>query len=172
MRTLRRQLGSLLAVAVGCMVGSACVRQSLAIGPYPDAGHRRLSLPSPQLGLVAEDSTGASSDAASAGIEAVGRGEFARIEDMLAARVPGLEVVRRADGLYSLRVRGVASVMGGEPLLVIDDVRIDGDATGMLGALSPRDVQRIEVLKDAAATAIYGPRGANGVVVISTRRGR
>jgi len=76
-----------------------------------------------------------------------------------------------------LRVRGQHSLTGDaredEPLLVIDDVQIPTGSLGAaLTALAPRDVERIDVLKDAASTAIYGTRGANGVIIITTKRNR
>lgn len=58
-----------------------------------------------------------------------------------------------------------------EPLLVIDDVPVPRGSLGsVLAGLAPRDVARIDVLKDASATGLYGSRGANGVIVITTKR--
>jgi TonB-dependent SusC/RagA subfamily outer membrane receptor len=98
-----------------------------------------------------------------------------RIEDMLQARVPGLEVRRGSDGLYTLQIRGRhglrENVVDDEPLLVIDDMPVSAGSLGAaLAGIAPRDVARIDVLKDAAATAIYGSRGGNGVVIITTKR--
>jgi TonB-dependent starch-binding outer membrane protein SusC len=100
-----------------------------------------------------------------------------RIEQLLQARIPGLEVLPLRDGSYTLRIRGSHGLRGtvaaDEPLLVIDDIPVLGGAVGqMLAGLAPRDVQRIDVLKDASATAIYGSRGGNGVIIITTKRGR
>jgi TonB-dependent SusC/RagA subfamily outer membrane receptor len=100
-----------------------------------------------------------------------------RIEDLLQARVPGLEVRRLPDGNYSLRIRGAHSLRGGvtddEPLLVIDDHQVPAGALGStLAGISPRDVARIDVLKDAASASVYGLRGGNGVIIITTKRGR
>jgi len=102
---------------------------------------------------------------------------FSRMEEMLRARVPGLEVGHRPNGDITLRVRGQRGLTGDaredEPLLVIDDVQIPtGSLASALTALAPRDVERIDVLKDAASTAIYGTRGANGVIIITTKRSR
>jgi TonB-dependent SusC/RagA subfamily outer membrane receptor len=98
-----------------------------------------------------------------------------RIEDLLQARVPGLEVLRLASGTYTLRIRGRHSLLGqsvaDEPLLVIDDVPVPTGSLGSaLASLAPRDVGRIDVLKDAAGSSIYGSRGANGVIIITTKR--
>jgi TonB-dependent SusC/RagA subfamily outer membrane receptor len=95
-----------------------------------------------------------------------------RIEEMIAGRVPGLEVVSSGGGGYRFRIRGVASFNGNdEPLCVIDGVPIrSGGISGALAMLVPQDIARIEVLKDAGAAAAYGSRGANGVIVITTKR--
>jgi TonB-dependent starch-binding outer membrane protein SusC len=100
-----------------------------------------------------------------------------RVEDLLRARVPGLEVIPLADGTYTLRIRGRHSFRGNpaddEPLLVIDDMPIPRGSLGSaLAGIAPYDVARIDVLKDAGSTAIYGSRGGNGVVLITTKRGR
>ncbi len=82
----------------------------------------------------------------------------------------------------SIRIRGTSSIMGtNEPLYVIDGVPVisGGASSGAMNtpslnpmaSLNPNDVESIEVLKDASATAIYGARGANGVILITTKRG-
>lgn len=93
------------------------------------------------------------------------------IEEMIAGRVPGLELVRTPGG-YTFRIRGASSFMGSdEPLFVIDGMPVRaGGISGALAMLAPQDIARIEVLKDAAAAGLYGMRGANGVVVITTKR--
>src|SRR5881628_2559252 len=99
-----------------------------------------------------------------------------RIEQLLQARVPGLEVLPLRDGTYTLRIRGSHGLRGSvaedEPLLVIDDIPAFGSAGAMLGYRRSRATARIDVLKDAGATAVYGSRGANGVIIITTKRGR
>ncbi len=79
----------------------------------------------------------------------------------------------------TVRIRGGNSIQGGnEPLYVIDGIPIyndlgtNGATTNPLSAINTNDIENIEVLKDASATAIYGSRGANGVVIITTRRGK
>src|SRR5437016_1198837 len=99
-----------------------------------------------------------------------------RVEEMLRG-VPGVDVTRLPDGNYRLRIRGQRSIRGNptddNPLVVIDGISIPNESIGsMLADLSPGDVARIEVLKDASAMSMYGSRGANGVIVITTRRGR
>lgn len=95
-----------------------------------------------------------------------------RVEELLRG-VPGLEVTRLANGNYQLRIRGRRSFResGDDPLIVIDGIPSSAGAAA-LADLSPRDVAQIEVLKDAGATAKYGSRGANGVIVITTKRAR
>jgi TonB-dependent SusC/RagA subfamily outer membrane receptor len=85
----------------------------------------------------------------------------------------GVTVRRLPNGGISLRIRGSASLSSsGEPLYVIDGVPIHAPPGQALMGVSAKDITRIEVLKDAGATAIYGSRGANGVVLIFTvRRG-
>lgn len=97
--------------------------------------------------------------------------EVTSIVDLMEGRLPGVTVRRLGNGDVSIRVRGASSFMGGgEPLFVIDGRPVMTPAGSALMAISPRDVVRIDVLKDAGATAIYGSRGANGVIVITTRR--
>jgi TonB-dependent SusC/RagA subfamily outer membrane receptor len=101
----------------------------------------------------------------------------ARVEDLLRNRVPGLEVIPQVDGSYALRIRGQGGMLGTgaetEPLLVVDGSPVPAGAVGStLAGIAPRDVARIEVMRDAAATSIYGSRGAGGVILISTKRAR
>ena len=97
-----------------------------------------------------------------------------RVEELLRG-VPGLEVTRLGTGAYQTRIRGHRSIRGNpgddDPLIVIDGVPSTAGSAA-LADLSPRDVARIEVLKDAGATSMYGSRGANGVIVITTKRAR
>ncbi|WP_339840804.1 TonB-dependent receptor [uncultured Maribacter sp.] len=90
----------------------------------------------------------------------------------LAGLAPGVQVSQNSGapgGNISLRIRGGNSIMGSnEPLYVVDGFPIQGE----LNNLSPKDIESMEVLKDASATAIYGSRGANGVVLVTTKKGR
>jgi TonB-dependent SusC/RagA subfamily outer membrane receptor len=106
------------------------------------------------------------------GIEAGADQAFSRIEELLEGRASGVQVIRRADGTFSLRIRGTSSPSGNnEPLVVIDEIPVLQRRVGQaLALVNPRDVVRIDVLKDAASTALYGMRGGNGVIVITTRR--
>ena len=92
----------------------------------------------------------------------------AQIADLLQGRIAGLSIVNSsgaAGATPTLRVRGVNSIKAdGGPLVVID-----GFPGGNLSAINPADIKSIEVLKDASSTAIYGSRGANGVILITTK---
>jgi len=92
------------------------------------------------------------------------------IEKILEGRVTGVEVRRTRDGL-AVRIRGQTSLQGGsEPLYVIDGIPIQPGPGGALVGISAYDIESIRVLKDVADTAMYGVRGANGVIVIKTKR--
>lgn len=92
----------------------------------------------------------------------------AQVADLLQGRIAGLSIVNSsgaAGAAPTLRVRGVNSIKAdGGPLVVID-----GFPGGNLSAINPADIKSIEVLKDASSTAIYGSRGANGVILITTK---
>lgn len=95
-----------------------------------------------------------------------------RVEDLLVGRVAGVQVYEAPGGYLAVRIRGTSSFHGSnEPLYVVDGMPLSPGPGGALIGINPRDVKSIEVLKDAAATAIYGSRGANGVVVVTTKRG-
>ena len=88
------------------------------------------------------------------------------------SRVPGVRVIERPGGALSVRIRGTGSFQGGqEPLYVIDGMVMAIGDTG-LGGINPNTIKSITVLKDPGETAIYGSRGANGVVIIKTKQGR
>lgn len=94
--------------------------------------------------------------------------------DQIQGKVPGL-VITKVDGDPNaevvLRLRGQTSLSGGQsPLLVLDGVILDD--VGQISNIPPGDILSYDVLKDASATAIYGSRGANGVIIINTKKGR
>ena len=93
------------------------------------------------------------------------------IEQVLMGRFPGVTVIRTADGGIAVRIRGTTSIHGStEPLYVIDGVEIQPGPGGSLVGINPHDIASIEVIKDPAGEAMYGVRGANGVIVIKTKR--
>ncbi len=110
------------------------------------------------------------------------------LDQALAGKVPGV-VVTQGSGMpgsgAAIRIRGISSMRGSEPLYIIDGVPVENTPlSGMvneqeasnqispLSSISPSDIESMEVLKDASATAIYGSRGANGVVLITTKSGK
>ncbi len=114
-------------------------------------------------------------------------------DQLIQGKVAGVQVVNNSGapgGQTTVRIRGNSSIRSGnQPLFVIDGVPLDGrsarpgvnldlnDAPGQtpdanpLNFINPNDIASIDVLKDASATAIYGSRGANGVVIITTKKG-
>jgi TonB-dependent SusC/RagA subfamily outer membrane receptor len=93
------------------------------------------------------------------------------IERALAAKVPGLYISHTADGSIAIRIRGNSSITGSnEPLYVIDGTPVNAGPGGSLTGVNPKDIASIEVIKDAVGTSFYGVRGANGVIVIKTKR--
>ena len=135
------------------------------------------------------DVTGAVS---SVSTESLQRAPIASLDQVLQGNAPGVQVTSASatpGGGISIRIRGTSSITGNsEPLYVIDGFPVENDpeavspgnggratasvASNPLASLNPGDIESLEVLKDASATAIYGARGANGVVIITTRRGR
>lgn len=94
-----------------------------------------------------------------------------RVEQALSGKVAGVQVkaVSGEPGVGpQIRVRGIGSISAGAgPLYVVD-----GFPTDNIQTLNPNDIETLDILKDASATAIYGSRGSNGVVIINTKRGR
>jgi len=123
------------------------------------------------------------------------------VDQMIQGKASGVTVTNNSGapgGAVSIHVRGTTSITGtNEPLYIIDGVPVSGDATGKsmsgrpagsndfsssggagnnavspLSMINPNDIQSIDILKDASATAIYGSRGANGVIIITTKSGK
>ena len=95
-----------------------------------------------------------------------------RVEEFL-RRFPGVHVQRTPSGGYSVRIGGSSTFMGNQqPLFVVEGVAVHVTPERGLDWLSPADVARIDILRGPAETSIYGARGANGVIVITTRRPR
>ncbi|MFZ1581407.1 MAG: SusC/RagA family TonB-linked outer membrane protein, partial [Saprospiraceae bacterium] len=100
----------------------------------------------------------------------------------LAGRAAGVQITTNSGIIGrapSIKIRGVASVNSGtDPLVVVDGMPVySGDLGGYadasgLGDVNPADIESYEILKDGAATAIYGSRGANGVILITTKKGK
>ncbi len=91
------------------------------------------------------------------------------IDKAITGRFSGVIVARAPDGGLLVRIRGAASAYG-EPLYVIDGVAIEPGPSGSLSGINAADIESIKVLKDAAETSMYGSRGANGVIIIKTKK--
>src|SRR5688500_1828130 len=108
------------------------------------------------------------------------RGIINSPEQLLQGKVAGVNVTSASGepgAIQSITVRGPGSIRTqSTPLFVVDGFALDNSSTGggtnPLNFLNPQDIESIDVLKDASATAIYGTRGANGVILITTRKGK
>lgn len=106
----------------------------------------------------------------------------ANVTQGIQSRVAGVQITQNSSapgGSASVRIRGTNSINGSsEPLYVIDGVQIsvglDGSSSSLnpLSTINPNDIESVDILKDASSTAIYGSRGANGVILITTKRGK
>lgn len=111
--------------------------------------------------------------------EDINRGAVTSPDQMLQGKVPGLLVTPAAGdptGSATIRIRGAASLKAkNDPLIVIDGVPVTAEGgAGManpLASVNPNDIDTYTVLKDASATAIYGSRASNGVIIITTKKG-
>ena len=153
MTTMPRR--NLLVLAVLAVMGGACARSTSSgtdqIEPVPAAKG------APGSGVTAED---------------VERSPNVPIEQLLAGKVAGVIVTRTEDGGIAVRIRGGSSSFSGNnaPLYILDGVAIEAGPNGGLMGINPYDIASIKVLKDAADLTMYGVRGANGVIVIKTKR--
>lgn len=121
----------------------------------------------------------------------IDQGVYASVDQLLKGRAEGISVVQNnaePGGAVSVNIRGAGSInAGNSPLYIIDGVPVSTESltTGTdesyptsvtyfnpLNAINPNDIESIEILKDASATAIYGARGANGVIIVTTKEGR
>jgi TonB-linked SusC/RagA family outer membrane protein len=125
------------------------------------------------------------------GEEDFNKGVFVSPDALIQGKAAGVQVLNNSGqpgGAATIRIRGNSSIRAGnQPLFVVDGIQLTGNSTkpgtntGDLGStaasnplnyLNPADIESMQVLKDASATAIYGSRGANGVVIITTKRGK
>lgn len=107
------------------------------------------------------------------------KGNIASSEQLLQGKVAGLQVTSgggSAGGGSRIRIRGGASLnASNDPLIVIDGVPVEGNgiagSANLLNSINPNDIESMSVLKDASATALYGSRASNGVIIITTKKG-
>lgn len=114
------------------------------------------------------------------------KGTYTAPDQLIQGKAAGVLVINNTGqpgGATTIRIRGTSSIRSGNsPLFVVDGVPLSGgsarpggqgdNGSNPLNFMNPNDIANIEILKDAAATAIYGSRGANGVVLITTKRGK
>jgi len=120
--------------------------------------------------------------------EEITKAGMVSLDQALAGRAAGVVVTQNsgeAGAGASIRVRAISSLNGSEPLYVIDGIPMDNESAPGLGdqdvessslsplsLINPADIESVEILKDASSTAIYGSRGANGVILITTKSGK
>ena len=104
--------------------------------------------------------------------EKLAQSQVSNVTNALAGQVAGVQLISSngAPGSSStIRVRGISSInAGNDPLIIVDGAPFDGD----MNNIAPSDIESMTVLKDAASNALYGARGANGVIMITTKRGK
>jgi TonB-linked SusC/RagA family outer membrane protein len=142
------------------------------------------------IGYGKEEKKNITGSVTSVTTDELNKGVTVSADQALKGRIPGLRITQSSaapGGGHNIRIRGVGSITAGnKPLYVIDGQPISnanpvsgGGAANVpatinrdpLNSINPNDIKSIEVLKDAAATAIYGSRGANGVILITTKNG-
>ncbi len=101
----------------------------------------------------------------------LGRVAPTRIDNVLKGMVSGVSITQASgqpgDG-SRIRIRGVGTINNSEPLYIVDGMPISGG----IDYLNPADIESVEILKDAASAAVYGARGANGVILVATKQGQ
>jgi len=125
------------------------------------------------VGYGTQKKTDVTGSVKSVSSETFNRGIINSPEQLLQGKVAGVNVTSATGepgGTQGITIRGPGSIrVGSGPLYVIDGLPLDG---GMGNFLNPSDIEKMDVLKDASATAIYGTRGANGVILITTKKGK
>jgi len=125
------------------------------------------------VGYGTQKKTDVTGSVKSVSSEAFNKGIINSPEQLLQGKVAGVNVTSATGepgGSQGITIRGPGSIrVGSGPLYVIDGLPLDG---GMGNFLNPSDIEKMDVLKDASATAIYGTRGANGVILITTKKGK
>jgi len=146
-----RSTRALVRFALAAVVAGACARGGAAPPPSPEGG--------------VTPASGARSDE-------VRPTTGEPIEKVLQGRISGVDVTTAPDGGLRVWIRGASNLdENHQPLYILDGIAIVPGPNGSLSGLSPYDIESIRVLKDAASLTMYGSRGANGVIVIKTKRG-
>ena len=156
-----RRVGWLAGFAILFVTGCAGARSETAVAPEPES-----KIMYGYGSIARKDVTSAISSLSEGDLE---NSQYAQMGDLMWGRIPGLVVSRLDDGSFSLRVRGPSSLFSSqEPLVILDGVPLGSSRD--LSIVNPKDIARIDVLKDASSTAIYGSRGANGVIILTSKR--
>ena len=148
-------------LAVACLTG--CHQRS-GVAPRPSSPEKV----NVGYGEQSREQTGGAVQSATA--EKLQNARVKRVEELLAGRFPGVHVMPTPSGGFSIRIRGAGSLSNTEPLYVVDGMPVEVTPGRGLDWLDPADIARIDVLKNPAETSMYGVRGANGVIVITTKR--
>lgn len=152
------------AIVLGVVASAGCASTADAPGTDHDSRPERV-----QIGYGSQERTEVTGSVATVRAEDLGR-PVTSFEDLFQG-MAGVTVRHLSSGGISLRIRGSSSFSSdAEPLYVINGVPMRAAPGQALMGVNPRDITRVDVLKDAGATSIYGSRGANGVVLIFTRR--
>lgn len=142
--------------------------------------------PGADLGFLSIPREELSSAVASIDMEGLDKVPVSSVDQLIQGAAPGLQVVAASGdpgAAASIRIRGISSISGiNDPLWVVDGREVIGSNYSVesitdfgfspIGDLDPNDIESIDILKDASATALYGSRGAAGVIVIKTKEGR
>ncbi len=155
LRTEEITIGSRRIIDVAMVAGTEALDEVVVVG----YGSKRKGSITGSVGTISADQ-----------IEQI---PVASFDAMLQGQVAGMQVISNSGApgsSSSIRIRGVSSLNAGtQPLYIMDGVQI---TAGDFSALNPNDIENISVLKDASATSIYGSKGANGVIIITTKRGK
>jgi len=154
MPSTARTARDVLAITLLVVLAPACAHSGAAEGERP-----------------ANDVERGPSDPSTVTAEEIERAPDQDIDELLRGRVAGVQVLHSPGGII-VHIRGATSIMGGnQPLYVVDGVPIEAAPDGSV-PIQPHDIESIRVLKDAVSTTMYGVRGANGVIVITTKQPR
>lgn len=166
--------GTLLTLAgVGAVIASAaCATRGTTSVPATATAGRGNAADSVQIGYGTQSrdkATGANTTLTTADMTR----RTVRVEELLRGRAAGVEVLQDGSNVR-LRIRGSASMTQEvEPLVLVDGMVVPtGQISNALAGLVPEDIDQVNVLKDVASTSVYGTRGAGGVILIKTKKGR
>lgn len=152
-----------LTFAVGALLSAACAPTTGTTVAQPAPREERI-----EVGYGNANRRDLSISVGSVRVSREQAGQYANVAQLMDGRIPGVRVTRMGANDFVVRIRG-----GGDPLVVVDGMTppLGVPSSTILSLINPNDVARLDVLKDGAAASIYGSRGGNGVILITTRRG-